>query len=261
MKILYDKERTFKPEIHKHLRAYNKSFSGPKISMEKYFYLKEDNKLKAQVCASLAWDWVSLGDLRYENTKYLKELLSYVSNNFNEMFLGFQIRESDQSTIDDLIKAGFSYIGTLESTPKTKEYHYVEYQGKLPIIKTDYEFIISEEEIKEYEVEEEIYTGTSYQYNAFEEDEFIGGIHFDIEEDALHLGLLVVTNEFKGKGVGIKLMEKMFEIAKEHNVIKCYVGTAEFQARGFYEKFGFEVRITRQDYPLGFENYKLVKKM
>ena len=28
-----------------------------------------------------------------------------------------------------------------------------------------------------------------------------------------------------------------------------------------FEKFGFEVRITRQDYPLGFENYKLVKKM
>ena len=92
-------------------------------------------------------------------------------------------------------------------------------------------------------------------------DVFCGGIYLEIYQDYLYIDLLAVNKEYKGQGIGTKLMQYADDYARKHNFEMINVGTTEFQARPFYEKLGYQVVFTRQNNPKGFECYSLNKKL
>lgn len=60
-------------------------------------------------------------------------------------------------------------------------------------------------------------------------------------EKPIELNRLYSHQKFLGKGVGAKLMEECFRIAKENDCDVMWLGVWEFnpRARAFYEKYGF----------------------
>jgi GNAT superfamily N-acetyltransferase len=48
--------------------------------------------------------------------------------------------------------------------------------------------------------------------------------------------------------------------ARERGCIGMWLDTFEFQARGFYEKLGFEVFGTIEDHPVGMNRYFMKKR-
>ena len=94
---------------------------------------------------------------------------------------------------------------------------------------------------------------------ALDEDTFAGGIVVKPNEESFHISLLVVPIAYRGQNIGRKLMELAEEEAKKRSVFKMDLSTAEFHAKSFYEKLGYQVVYTRKQYPMGYENYKLVK--
>ena len=60
-------------------------------------------------------------------------------------------------------------------------------------------------------------------------------------ERLIELARLYSKQEFLGKGIGAKLMEKCFEIAEEFGCDAMWLGVWEFnpRAQAFYRKYGF----------------------
>jgi GNAT superfamily N-acetyltransferase len=77
----------------------------------------------------------------------------------------------------------------------------------------------------------------------------------------LDLDALWVSELFRGQGYGARLLETAENEARDQGCQGVYLTTFSFQARPFYEKFGFEVVANIPDYPKGHSYYVLKKTL
>ena len=75
----------------------------------------------------------------------------------------------------------------------------------------------------------------------------------------LDLDTLWVSELFRGQGYGAKLLETAEAEARSQGCHGVYLTTFGFQARPFYEKFGYEVVANIPDYPRG-HSFNVLKK-
>jgi GNAT superfamily N-acetyltransferase len=87
------------------------------------------------------------------------------------------------------------------------------------------------------------------------EGALVGGLVGVTGWDWLMVDRLVVDEATRGSGVGSLLMQAAMSEARERGCIGALLDTFSFQARGFYQKLGFEVFATLSDMPPGFERY------
>jgi GNAT superfamily N-acetyltransferase len=88
----------------------------------------------------------------------------------------------------------------------------------------------------------------------------VGGLWGKCAYDWLFVELLAVPEEHRGGGYGRKLMSEAESIARANDCIGVWLDTYEFQARGFYEKLGFEVFGEMEDHPIGQRRFFLRKR-
>ncbi|WP_112664497.1 GNAT family N-acetyltransferase [Microvirga flavescens] len=74
-----------------------------------------------------------------------------------------------------------------------------------------------------------------------ETGEPIGGLWAQSRWGGFHIDLLVVPDTLRGQGVGTLLIERAEQEARRRGCTHMWLDTYEFQARPFYERFGFEV--------------------
>lgn len=89
--------------------------------------------------------------------------------------------------------------------------------------------------------------------------ETVGGLWGKSSYDWVFIELLVVPERWRGQNVGTLLLGKAEEIGRERNCVGLWLNTFGFQARGFYEKNGFEVFGSVDDYPRGSNCYFMRK--
>ena len=69
----------------------------------------------------------------------------------------------------------------------------------------------------------------------------IGGLWGKTVYDWLFIDYLVVPASLRGQDFGVQLMASAEKIAIERGCVGSWLTTFAFQARGFYEKLGYEV--------------------
>jgi GNAT superfamily N-acetyltransferase len=79
--------------------------------------------------------------------------------------------------------------------------------------------------------------------------ETVGGLWGKTSFNWVFIELLVVPDHWRGQNIGTMLLRKAEEVGRERNCIGLWLYTFGFQARDFYEKNGFEVFGTIDDYP------------
>ena len=94
-----------------------------------------------------------------------------------------------------------------------------------------------------------------------EKGDHVGGLWGKFSYDWLFVELLAVPEEYRGANHGKALMEQAEEIARTKGCIGIWLDTYEFQARGFYEKLGFEVFGELNDHPIGQKRFFLRKRL
>ncbi len=92
-------------------------------------------------------------------------------------------------------------------------------------------------------------------------DELMGGLTGMIWGGWLHVSMLWIDELARGKGYATRLMDHAEAYARERNCHSATLDTHSFQARPFYEKRGYEVFGTLDDYPNGHKKFFLRKKL
>ena len=109
-------------------------------------------------------------------------------------------------------------------------------------------------------------TGDSYFsplaiYLKDERGAVLGGALGHVWGGWLDLEYLWVTEPFRGQGHGGKLLEAAEDEARSQGCHGVFLTTFSFQARPFYQEFGYEVVAEIPEYPRGHSRYVLKKTL
>lgn len=264
----YYETKTHRSLILKPLQDYNVVFTGVRPEEDRYFYVIEENKLIGSIYANLSWDWVTLDNIYYINIDVLQLLLSKVCFYFKDKASGILYDGYDLDIIDDFLKIGFNHEGKIDKTSKLSEHYFISNMRfdivsnlELNVVETSKIDEALDKDLKECKNNKEENSKTDLIIIAKDNEKFIGGVHAEITNDSMYVSLLVVLDEYKGKKIGTKLMDLLEEKAILRGVVSIDLGTCDFQAKPFYEKRGYKVIATLHDYPKGFNEYTLVKRL
>jgi GNAT superfamily N-acetyltransferase len=94
-----------------------------------------------------------------------------------------------------------------------------------------------------------------------ETDELLGGLWGGTAYSALHIELVYLLEDLRGAGLGRQLMEQAEQEAIHRGCHFIWLDTFTFQARGFYERLGYTVFGTLEDYPPGRSRFFLRKNL
>ncbi len=94
-----------------------------------------------------------------------------------------------------------------------------------------------------------------------EADEIVAGVSAKTFGHWLLIDNLWVADSLRGQSMGSKIL-KQLETAAIHRGCKfVLLDTLGFQARPFYEKYGYTVQWTQQNYPKEDQKYFMVKEL
>ena len=79
----------------------------------------------------------------------------------------------------------------------------------------------------------------------------IGGLWAQTAYDWLFVQLLFVPDALRGRGLGSGLVKRAEDEARRRGCHSAWLDTFEFQARGFYERLGYECFAELPSYPVG----------
>lgn len=91
--------------------------------------------------------------------------------------------------------------------------------------------------------------------------QIVGGLWGYTGYDWLFTQLLLVPESHRGTGIGRKMMAMAETEARSRGCIGAWLDTFEFQARGFYERIGYECFAELPNYPIGFSRYFMKKPL
>ena len=94
-----------------------------------------------------------------------------------------------------------------------------------------------------------------------ERDAVLGGALGHVWGGWLDLDILWVSERFRGRGYGAKLLGAAEDEARTQGCHGVYLTTFSFQAKPFYEKLGYEVVADIPDYPKGHAFHVLKKTL
>lgn len=93
-----------------------------------------------------------------------------------------------------------------------------------------------------------------------EDGSIAGGLIGETRWEWLYIDLLWVADDVRHQGWGTQMMQLADEEALRRGCCGIWLDTLDFQARGFYEKLGFTLFGTQDDYPPGHQRYFLQKR-
>lgn len=90
----------------------------------------------------------------------------------------------------------------------------------------------------------------------------IGGLIGNRKGEWLNIDYLWVSSDVRGTGLGGQIMRAAEEEARHMGCLHALVDTFSFQARPFYEKQGYRLQMTLDDFPLkGMQRHYLSKAL
>jgi ribosomal protein S18 acetylase RimI-like enzyme len=91
--------------------------------------------------------------------------------------------------------------------------------------------------------------------------ELVGGVLCDTYWGWLDVGSIWVNAEHRLSGIGTQLMLAAEEEGQRRGARQAVLDTFSFQARGFYERLGYRVVGTLDEFPPGHQRFFMAKRL
>ncbi len=119
----------------------------------------------------------------------------------------------------------------------------IEYKENL-----DEEFYITmDKEFEKFAVKNDVICNyTPFGFVAKEDNKIVGMIAGHSYYKEVHIGQLVVLDEYRNRHIGTKLIETVEKYFRNKGFENINLTTYAFQALEFYKKYGFEVEFMRE---------------
>lgn len=91
--------------------------------------------------------------------------------------------------------------------------------------------------------------------------EIVGGALGEVHWGWLYVDLLWIKEEFRRKGHGANLMERLEHEARRRGAEHAYLDTFSFQAPEFYSQLGYEVFGELAGFPQGHQRFYMKKQL
>jgi ribosomal protein S18 acetylase RimI-like enzyme len=91
--------------------------------------------------------------------------------------------------------------------------------------------------------------------------EIVGGLIGSTFWGWFYISLMWIKEEYRGQGLGRRLLEAAEAEARNRGVRHAYLDTFTFQAPGFYEKLGYQVFGELKEFPPGHSRFFLTKDL
>lgn len=91
--------------------------------------------------------------------------------------------------------------------------------------------------------------------------EIVGGVIGATHWNWLHVDLMWVKEELRGRGYGHRLLTLAEEEARKRGAEHAYLDTFSFQALDFYKQHGYQIFGELPDFPPGHRRYYLTKQL
>jgi len=274
LKFIEDKNFLYNDEIIRRLKEFNKSQAGYREKDKQNFYIFLDDQVLGVCHTKMASDWCHINSIYYKDLEALKTVLNDVFDYYKDKVVGIQYNSSMPQRINDFKKLGFIEKGKLEDMPKgldnvfllnTDLNNYVtedDYSGENTRKKIeDYDLVLKKENKKLRKSLNFSSEVIDVQFVALDDEMFVGGIYGNYQYDYLFINILFVDKEYRGQQIATVLMDLIEEDAKKRGVLNLYLTTFEFQALGFYKKRGYVEVMSIDDYPIGFKEYTVYKRI
>ncbi len=265
----YDNQQ-YDEKITSMLRRYNAKFSDNKTYSKLYFYALNNDVLVGALEVSYFWDWLSVDNVFYENIDVLNALINAAWNAYKDKVQGFKFFTTVESQYKAFIKVGFTLSKTVKTT-NVETYYYLHYVGNDLKINDEYAVICMKEPVLHYQNQLKAsvqdfntthnISGISDRFNmaALINNRCVGGIVCEGYGHMLYISRLVVDKKHRNQSIGKNLTLRALGYAKEKGYEYVMLGTCEFQAKGFYEKIGFHVVFIRENNPINYKSYTMLK--
>lgn len=89
----------------------------------------------------------------------------------------------------------------------------------------------------------------------------VGGVVARVNWGWLHVSLVWVAEELRGGGIGALLLAAVEDEGRARGCRHAHLDTFSYQARPFYERHGWRVFATLDDYPEGHQRFFLRKEL
>jgi GNAT superfamily N-acetyltransferase len=89
----------------------------------------------------------------------------------------------------------------------------------------------------------------------------LGGLYGNTTWRWLFVDLLWVDEPYRRQGLGRRLLRSAEALARDRGCIAAYLDTFDFQARPFYEREGYVLFGTQENYPPGHRKFYLSKPL
>lgn len=274
LKFIEDKDFHYNEDIINSLHAYNRSQAGDREKDSRIFYVIDDDELVGACHTKQESDWCHIKKIYYNDIDILKALMNDVKNYYREKVEGIQFNSILEDKINDFIKIGFDEHGFLRNMAEGLDQVFLlDTNLKEQDLDNQYEIKSTKKPIPEYDktVKKELKKirksldfsteVVDLQYVVLDGDKFVGGIYGNFQYDYLFINILFVDKKYRGRRIASTLMELIESESARRGVHRIYLTTFEFQALGLYKKRGYKVAMEIDDYPIGFKEFTLYKKV
>lgn len=101
-----------------------------------------------------------------------------------------------------------------------------------------------------------------FAFYAYEGNKRIGGVQGVLNmQNWARVDKFFIDEKYRGCDIGTQLMHQVEDFAKKHKCTGIITDTWDFQAKGFYEKMGFNLWGVLKDHPIGTTVYSFEKKL
>lgn len=98
-----------------------------------------------------------------------------------------------------------------------------------------------------------------FLFSVSDGSQFIGGISGNVYWNGLEIDTLWVDENYRGKGLGVKLLKEAEKFAVDNGAVISFLKTVD--ANSFYEKLGYQVYGELEDRPIGTVLYHMKKRL